>query len=60
MPLPIAAVFADLPDPRLDTDNKSRLFADTLTLAFGAAIRHPGRPVDENPRPLCHHHRCSR
>src|SRR5262245_40723742 len=38
MPLPITEVFADLPDPRRDTDNKRHGLADILTLAVCAVI----------------------
>jgi hypothetical protein len=33
MPLPIPAVFADLPDPRRDTEIKRHLLVDILTCA---------------------------
>jgi predicted transposase YbfD/YdcC len=38
MPLPITDVFADLPDPRRETDNKRHLLVDILTLAVCAVI----------------------
>src|SRR4051794_21398353 len=38
MPLPITAVFADLPDPRRVTLNKRHLLVDVLTLAVCAVI----------------------
>jgi predicted transposase YbfD/YdcC len=38
MPLPIADVFADLPDPRRETDNKRHSLVDILTLAVCAVI----------------------
>jgi hypothetical protein len=38
MPLPITEVFADLPDPRRETDNKRHLLGDILTLAVCAVI----------------------
>ena len=38
MPLPIATVFADLPDPRRDTPNKLHRLADILTIATCAVI----------------------
>ena len=38
MPLPITDVFADLPDPRRETDNKRHLLTDILTLAVCAVI----------------------
>jgi predicted transposase YbfD/YdcC len=38
MPLPITSVFADLPDPRRETDNKRHLLVDILTLAVCAVI----------------------
>ena len=38
MPLPIAAVFADLPDPRIDTANKLHALADILAIAVCATI----------------------
>lgn len=38
MPLPIAAVFADLPDPRIDTANKLHALTDILTIALCATI----------------------
>jgi predicted transposase YbfD/YdcC len=38
MPLPIASVFADLPDPRIDTANKLHALADILTIAVCAVI----------------------
>ena len=38
MPLPITDVFADLPDPRKETDNKLHLLVDILTLAVCAVI----------------------
>ena len=37
-PLPLAAVFADLPDPRRETRNKLHALADILTLATCAVI----------------------
>jgi hypothetical protein len=38
MPLPITEVFADLPDPRRETDDKRHLLVDILTLADCAVI----------------------
>jgi predicted transposase YbfD/YdcC len=38
MPLPIREVFADLPDPRRETENKLHLLGDVLTLAVCAVI----------------------
>jgi predicted transposase YbfD/YdcC len=38
MPLPITEVFADLPDPRRQTENKRHLLVDILTLAVCAVI----------------------
>jgi predicted transposase YbfD/YdcC len=38
MPLPIAAVFADLPDPRADTANKLHALTDILVIAVCATI----------------------
>ena len=38
MPLPLATVFADLPDPRIDTANKRHALADILTIAVCAII----------------------
>src|SRR5688572_13199657 len=38
MPLPITRVFADLPDPRRETDNKRHLLVDILTIAVCAVI----------------------
>jgi predicted transposase YbfD/YdcC len=38
MPLPIMEVFADLPDPRRETDNKRHSLVDILTLAVCAVI----------------------
>jgi predicted transposase YbfD/YdcC len=38
MPLPITAVFDDLPDPRRDTANKRHLLTDILTTATCAVI----------------------
>lgn len=38
MPLSIATVFADLPDPRADTANKLHTLTDILTIALGATI----------------------
>lgn len=38
MPLPITEVFADLPDPRRETENKRHLLVDILTLAVCAVI----------------------
>lgn len=38
MPLPIATVFADLPDPRRDTPNKLHRLTDILTIATCAVI----------------------
>lgn len=38
MPLPIATVFADLPDPRTDTANKLHKLTDILTIAVCATI----------------------
>jgi predicted transposase YbfD/YdcC len=38
MPLPITEVFADLPDPRRETDNKLHRLVDVLTLAVCAVI----------------------
>lgn len=38
MPLPITDVFADLPDPRRETDNKLHRLVDILTLAVCAVI----------------------
>ena len=38
MPLPIATVFADLPDPRSDTANKLHTLNDILTIALCATI----------------------
>jgi predicted transposase YbfD/YdcC len=38
MPLPIATVFADLPDPRSDTANKRHALTDILTIATCAVI----------------------
>jgi predicted transposase YbfD/YdcC len=38
MPLPITDVFADLPDPRRETENKRHLLVDILTLAVCAVI----------------------
>jgi predicted transposase YbfD/YdcC len=38
MPLPITEVFADLPDPRRETDNKRHGLTDILTLAVCAVI----------------------
>ena len=34
MPLPITEVFADLPDPRRETENKRHRLVDILTLAL--------------------------
>ena len=38
MPLPILEVFADLPDPRRETENKLHRLTDILTLAVCAVI----------------------
>jgi predicted transposase YbfD/YdcC len=38
MPLPITAVFEDLPDPRIDTPNKRHHLTDILTLAVCAVL----------------------
>ena len=38
MPLPIATVFADLPDPRVETANKWHALSDILTIAVCAVI----------------------
>jgi predicted transposase YbfD/YdcC len=38
MPLPITDVFADLPDPRRETDNKLHCLVDILTLAVCAVL----------------------
>jgi predicted transposase YbfD/YdcC len=38
MPLPITSVFADLPDPRRETENKLHRLIDILTLAVCAVI----------------------
>jgi predicted transposase YbfD/YdcC len=38
MPLPLTAVFADLPDPRRDTKNKIHLLTDVLVIATCAVI----------------------
>ena len=38
MPLPLATVFADVPDPRRDTENKLHLLTDILTIATCAII----------------------
>jgi predicted transposase YbfD/YdcC len=38
MPLPLAAVFADLPDPRRETRNKLHALTDVLTLATCAVL----------------------
>ncbi len=38
MPLPLPAVFADLPDPRIETANKRHALADILTIAVCAII----------------------
>src|SRR5262245_4610684 len=38
MPLPLAAVFADLSDPRIDTANKLHALTDILTIAVCAVI----------------------
>ena len=38
MPLPIATVFADLPDPRIETANKFHALTDILTIAVCAII----------------------
>ena len=38
MPLPLTAVFADLPDPRRDTKNKVHLLTDILVIATCAVI----------------------
>jgi predicted transposase YbfD/YdcC len=38
MPLPITDVFADLPDPRRETENKRHSLVDILTLAVCAVI----------------------
>lgn len=38
MPLPITAVFDDLPDPRRETDNKLHRLTDILTIATCAVI----------------------
>lgn len=38
MPLPIATVFADLPDPRVETANKLHALSDILTIAVCAVI----------------------
>jgi hypothetical protein len=38
MPLPITDVFADLPDPRRETENKLHRLVDILTLAVCAVI----------------------
>ena len=38
MPLPITRVFADLPDPRIDTANKRHALTDILTVAVCAII----------------------
>jgi len=37
-PLPLAAVFADLPDPRRETENKLHALTDILTIATCAVI----------------------
>ncbi|MBA4067730.1 MAG: ISAs1 family transposase, partial [Isosphaera sp.] len=38
MPLPLLAVFADLPDPRMETANKRHALADILVVATCAVI----------------------
>ncbi|MBP3954200.1 ISAs1 family transposase [Gemmata sp. G18] len=38
MPLPLATVLADVPDPRRDTENKLHLLTDILTIATCAII----------------------
>ncbi len=38
MPLPLATVFADVPDPPRDTENKLHLLTDILTIATCAII----------------------
>ena len=38
MPLPITTVFADLPDPRVETANKLHALTDILTIAVCAVI----------------------
>jgi predicted transposase YbfD/YdcC len=38
MPLPLATVFADLPDPRIETANKLHRLTDILTIATCAVI----------------------
>src|SRR5947208_13131660 len=38
MPLPLATVFADLPDPRVETANKLRKLTDILVIATCAVI----------------------
>jgi predicted transposase YbfD/YdcC len=42
MPLPIAAVFADLPDPRVETANKLHALTDILTIATCAILGGAG------------------
>ncbi len=42
MPLPITAVFADLPDPRRETANKLHSPTDILVIATCALIREGG------------------
>ena len=37
-PLPIVCVFAELPDPRRETENKLHLLTDVLTIATCAVI----------------------
>ncbi|AMV26224.1 hypothetical protein VT84_17635 [Gemmata sp. SH-PL17] len=38
MPMPLLAVFADVPDPRRETENKLHLLGDVLALATCAVI----------------------
>jgi hypothetical protein len=38
MPLPIAVVFADLPDPRIETANKLHTLTDILTIGLCATL----------------------
>lgn len=38
MPLPLATVFADVPDPRRETENKLHNLTDILTIATCAVI----------------------
>jgi hypothetical protein len=51
-PLPLTAVFEELPDPRRETANKLHRLTDILTVATGPVIGGPSRGRRSPSRPV--------